>query len=543
MPEPTPMSVRAARIGRLVALLGAVGLGLFALIAALIWLGDLADIAKATVKGGLVPSAAGLLAVILGLVGLAVVARLATGTGSRLRLAIVLGLVVLVVLRIAIAASYDGVPDGEVADYDRLARAVLDGHCCFDDRPMGYPIVLSLVYRVVGAGHPAVELLNIACAIATGALLFLIARRFLGAPAAAVALYLYAIWPAGALMIVTSLPHTSYELLVVAAAWAAIATRDGWRGSALAGVILGVSQYLRPTSPLLLPVLLLARLWPGMPWRRAITGLLVPMAGFFVLVLVPVLAHNQADHGQLSLSTSSYGGHSLWVGTDVRSGGRLTDQNSAEVLAMPGADLWQKSDAAGARAIERMKADPVGIGLLALRKQVTLWGTERYGVQYGIRRELAENVAHKASVLPSLASGTFWVLLLIAAAAGLALRRHRPDRLLILTVLLVAAVSFLHGFTEVRDRYHSYAVPLLLPFAAVAILALLARMGLVPAGVSGEGEEPTAPLPTAPDPTDSVTAARPASDGWPGWRLPRPSIPSYFRHPGPAPASATPGSQ
>jgi hypothetical protein len=366
-----------------------------------------------------------------------------------------------------------------------------------------------------------------------------LARRFVGGQGAAVALYLYAIWPAGALMIVTSLPHTSYEMLVVAAAWAALVTRDGWKGSALAGVILGVSQYLRPTSPLLLPVVLLARVWPGMPWRRAITSVLVPMVAFFLLVLAPVMAHNVADHGELSVSTSSYGGHGLWVGTDVRSGGTLTEQNSAEVRAMPGKDLWEQSASAGSRAFERVKADPVGIGLLALRKQVTLWGTERYGVQYGIRRELAENVAHRSSVLPSITSGAFWVLVLAASALGLALRRRAPDGLLLLTVLLVGAVAFLHAFFEVRDRYHSYVVPLLLPFAAVGILAILARLRLAPHAAALDAAPPEVPAPPASTPLAGASARTER----PGWRLPGPSIPSYFRHPGPAPASGTPGSQ
>ena len=39
-------------------------------------------------------------------------------------------------------------------------------------------------------------------------------------------------------------------------------------------------------------------------------------------------------------------------------------------------------------ALQRIRDDPLGIAALAVRKQDTLWGTEHFGVQYGIRQSL-----------------------------------------------------------------------------------------------------------------------------------------------------------
>ena len=41
----------------------------------------------------------------------------------------------------------------------------------------------------------------------------------------------------------------------------------GWRGSAIGGVVLGLSQYLRPTTFVLLPAFILARAWDDARWR------------------------------------------------------------------------------------------------------------------------------------------------------------------------------------------------------------------------------------------------------------------------------------
>ena len=37
-------------------------------------------------------------------------------------------------------------------------------------------------------------------------------------------------------------------------------------------------------------------------------------------------------------------------------------------------------------------------------------------------------------------------------------------------------MSLMHGLVEVRDRYHAYLVPLLMPIAAVALAATVGRL-------------------------------------------------------------------
>lgn len=439
------------------------------------------------------------------------------GSGPRgLRAALITAVVVLVVVRVVIMLAYDGIDSGEPGVYDRLARRLASGECCpWDtpvDRPPGYTVVLAIAYALAGPSPAVVEALNFVFAIATGGLVLALGRHFYGPAVGAVALLLYALWPAGALMIVVSIPHSIYDLVFVAAAWAVVAAPRDWRWSTLAGVLLGISQYFRPTTWLLLPFFILARVWKGGRWRDLLTGSVAPMVLGFLLVLVPIMAWHLSTRGVLDISTSSAGGRTFYHGTNPVSGGRWSRAASLEIDRM-GDSLWEQTQAAQAAAIARIRDDPVGMAALALRKQVTLWGRETYGVRYGIRRELAAEPWRPPSVLPTLASGTFYAALLAFTTLGLYLRRRHVDELIALALLVVLALSLLHGLVEVRDRYRSYAIPLLMPIAALAIVELAAavrrRLGPRPPPEQPQPPEPPEP----PDAADSRRGADPGNDG------------------------------
>ena len=418
---------------------------------------------------------------------LAIVARLASRPGDGARLAIAAAFATLVIVRLAVAFAYDGEMGGEGGVYHNRALsrprwAVLRGGA---GRPTdGLPGHARGRLRDRRPDDDRGRDPSTCCSrSASGSRSSRSPSGTYGARVGAIAVTCYALWPAGALVITARLPETAYDLAIVVAAYAAVATRQGWRGSALTGVLLGLSQYIRPTSPALIPAFVLARIWPGAPWRRILGGALAPMLVTFLIVLVPIMAWNLSTRGVPDISTSAYGGKSLHHGTDVRSGGRWSRRAANELKAIAGADTWEHSRVGLAhRDSGGIRDDPVGIGLLALRKQYTLWGSETYGVRYGIRRELAGQPWLPRSVMPSLASGVFYVAITAATALGLYLRRHRPDALSALLIATALSISLIHSLVEVRDRYHSYAMPLLMPIAAVAIVAVLTRVALAPVG-------------------------------------------------------------
>ena len=170
----------------------------------------------------------------------------------------------------------------------------------------------------------AVEVVNLLFAVVAGAAVLGIGRALYGWRVGAAALVAYAVWPAGALMVDVRLPHVAYDALVAGAVWVAVALPAGWRGSALVGMLLGFAQYMRPSTIALLPAFVLARVWSGGPLRRLIAGAIVPLGVAFLIVLIPAIWHNWTTYGEASVSTSTFGGHSLYIGTDQRTGGRFS---------------------------------------------------------------------------------------------------------------------------------------------------------------------------------------------------------------------------
>jgi hypothetical protein len=253
----------------------------------------------------------------------------------------------------------------------------------------------------------------------------------------------------------------------------------------------------------MLPAWILARIWPGTRLPAAIRAAVVVVAAF-LLVLLPIVAYNLARTGSISISTSDYSGQVLFIGTYEPSGGMFSDEAIAAFEEL-GPDPVSRSEKGTEVGLQRIREDPVGIAALALRKQDTLWGTEHFGVQYGIRQNLRDRPDHVDATTPMLLSQGFYVLTMAAATAGLFLRRRRPDALLPLAITLIWTVSGIHALLEVRDRHHSYVIPLLLPWAG---LALARGWSLLEARLAdGRRERPDAsgaPVEPAPGPGDAI---------------------------------------
>jgi hypothetical protein len=384
------------------------------------------------------------------------------------RAALTSGIVLVVLTRVAVAIVIDAPVDRDMMAYDRLAAAVLETGRLFDDRPMGFPYALAVGYAVLGRGALAGEVVNIVAAAVGGAALWVLVRRAAGARSASVALVLYALWPAGALMASARMSETLYTSMVLVAV---AAVGDGTRRSSTiaAGAALAASQYVRATSVLLVPAFVIARYRPA-PTRRHAFGALLAFVLAFGLVLLPVLYHNVKRHGEFTVSTSAYGGWSVWVGTNQEYGGLWNPEDWEALRHLTPGDIWQDSKAAGRLGIERITSDPLGFGALAVRKFGAMWAADDYGAVFALDRD-AERIARHAWVI--LASQVLYAAVAILATAALIRSRRAPGDLSVLVAALTLTVTVLHIFVEVNDRYHAYLVPLYIAVAAPTFVGMV----------------------------------------------------------------------
>jgi hypothetical protein len=396
---------------------------------------------------------------------------------------LVLGLVALFATRAWVCWSLDGPMVSDFQEYHDLAVAAAGGGPWFSDlRPMGYPLLLALGYAAFGPVHWWGEALNIALAVVTGGCLYGWVRRLWGATAGALALWIYVLLPAHALMAAVQGTEIPYAAAFMAALWALAAAP-----APVAGALLGLSQYVRPTSLVLLPaVALFYRRWK-------------PLAAFGVamlIVLAPVVHWNWQAHHKVSLSTSTYGGWSLLVGTNQHSNGFWNLDDTILVNKLP---FEQRDAFARDEARRRVLGDPIGFAGLAVRKFGFMWGAEDFGTYWTLGLKPQPD-ARPATAL-YLVSQAGYALVLLLAWLGLWWERRRPAAPVALALLGLASLAGAHTFLEVQSRYHFYWTPVFAGLAGVGALRLWEAVTRLPGSRRDRAPAPaTSPAPT-PDPT------------------------------------------
>jgi hypothetical protein len=202
-------------------------------------------------------------------------------------------------------------------------------------RPPGYAFFLRSVYAVLGRSFFTAQLVQNLLNSISPVLLFLLAARLLGTTAGACSGFLAAVSPqlgcASNLLspdAMSALPLLAASLLL---AGAAPDREPSLRCSAAAGVLIGVSAWLRPNLVLMAPFLAVALLALCRLPRRAV-GRLALIAAAALLTLAPITLRNYVIFGEL-IPISINGGLTLWQGVadagGERFGARTTDRRVA----------------------------------------------------------------------------------------------------------------------------------------------------------------------------------------------------------------------
>jgi hypothetical protein len=431
------------------------------------------------------------LAAIVWLIGIGFVARwrgrrwaLATGLGAT----VVVRLILVIGIHAPIVGGGAASVNGDGAALYAEALGIASGGRVPGDWAIGYPALLGGAIGLVGAHgwlDPAIDVLISLVVAAVG---FDLLWRAGGVQVAAAGIGLFAIMPSQALLVPAFGPDLAYAALVLLAVWLVVAApkssppRIGRRRiphgawttacASAAGLLLGMSQLLRPTSIALLPafvILALLVLRSSHPQRGA-TALVVA----FLVALSPVIVDNVGRHGVLSLEPTSYAGWRLYVGTDAASSvdGGLNDLDPDGLDAFPGATTRARSDAAGRAAFDHVLAAPGAFLDLAGTKFAGLWSDDAYAATLALAG--ADEAQRGLLIALQLASQLAWAFVALAAAWGLARSWPLPG-VLLSAVLVVAALAVLHAALASEPRDHAVVMPLLLAAAATGLAGPLRR--------------------------------------------------------------------
>ncbi|HET7471765.1 MAG TPA: glycosyltransferase family 39 protein [Candidatus Limnocylindrales bacterium] len=416
--------------------------------------------------------------------------------GSRRpRAAIALAIGTLVVVRLGVAVALDARLFSDYLAYRSLAEAMIAGYGFWTSVPPGYPLLEAAgIVLLGGAGVLSAELVNVALGIVSGVAILVVVRDAWGDRSAAVAVMAFAIIPSQVFFTLVLGTEIAYGAALALVALVALRSRSGSLAViAGCGVLLGLSQYVRPTSQLFLPavlaVVLIATRGRASWWR---TGLTFVVA--FAVSVAPIVAWNASVNGRLSASPSLFDKWTVYIGLNAASHGqyRLTDRLAVSDAAgvpfpivgdgQPGTAfrplyLEQSrafNDAAGNLIGERLRKNGFASVRIQPAKFAAMWDRADYPIGLVFGPDSPQPAPRVAAVV-ALVSQAGWVALLITSLVALVrLRRTRPPAVVTVLLILLSAIA-IHVVAEVQPRYHEYYVPLLVILVGGAVAAAPSR--------------------------------------------------------------------
>jgi 4-amino-4-deoxy-L-arabinose transferase-like glycosyltransferase len=202
---------------------------------------------------------------------------------------------------------------GDGPNYVRLASALAAGQGYVSvegaptaERPPLYPLLLAMVFRVLGERLGAVYAVQVVLDALSCLFIYLIGRRLFGEWPGLVAAALAV--PYASLVAATRLvlSETLFIFLLLAGLWALVEALEHprrWRLAAC-GALIGLAALTRGTA-LLLPLALAVPLAARLGWRRALPSWGWLLAGFLV-VLAPWMARNwRVFHAVVPVATQT----------------------------------------------------------------------------------------------------------------------------------------------------------------------------------------------------------------------------------------------
>lgn len=376
-------------------------------------------------------------------------------------------------------------------DYNRLAcNLVLYGEFAFESgqltslRPPLYPVLVAGVYRLFGLeNYQAVRLMQAILSLLNALLLYRLGSAVFSRKAGLWLAGLYAFYPS--LLGYNNLLLTEVLFTFLLCAFCCLLIRSLQRDSllclALAAVMLGLAALTRSVVWLFPPVLTCFLLFAFRgSWRRsfAASALFVVV---FTLVLAP-WAYRNTRLQKTFIAIDVMGGRNFMMGNY-----RYTPMyRSWATIELQGEESWihevvqtypttqprtqgQIDKLAMRQAFKFIAANP---GLTLKRdivKFFDFWGLERELIAGG-ERGLFGSISTPALLgMGILLCGTY-ALLLFAGIYGLIFAPPADRRVHLFLLLLIAFICALHTLAFAHSRYHLPLIPLVLVYAASALV-------------------------------------------------------------------------
>lgn len=249
--------------------------------------------------------------------------------------------------------------------------------------PPGWPMALSVAFRLLGTSIWTVGLANLAAAALSGWLLLDLSRQVTGSESAAsLALLGYAVYPNAVLYTPLALTEVFYTLLLLASCWL-LARPGAWRTLA-GGLVLGMATLVKAQTLIVVPLVLgiaLLRERPILPRLPRTLGRGLAVLALAGAVVLPWSMRNERELGRF-VAVSTNGGITLLTGNNDSARGGFTPEDPVVRALDAQRDLTELTydDEAKRLGLEWIRAHPMRFAVLMPLKLAKLWVSDGEGV-------------------------------------------------------------------------------------------------------------------------------------------------------------------
>ena len=291
--------------------------------------------------------------------------------------------------------------------------------------PPGWPMALSVVFRLVGGGVTAVWLINLLAGAATAWFTLDLGRHMFGSETVArLGVLLLAFYPNNIAYFPLALTEAFYTALLTGGCWLLIARRR-WHATLLAGLVFGAASLVKTQTLLVVPIILALDVLRGTSIRATLPVASRRFALVIATALLLVTPWSLRNAGVLGhyVFVSTNGGITLLTGNNDSARGGFTPDD-AVVRRLDARGLGELANDAEAKQLGMawIAAHPARFVALMPLKLMRLWGPDGEA-QWAYETGLAHYDADAGLFrLLRLFNQAYYGLIVLAGIATLAIR-------------------------------------------------------------------------------------------------------------------------
>jgi hypothetical protein len=345
----------------------------------------------------------------------------------------------------------------------------------------GYGFILGAIYKIFGVSVLAVKLFNVLLSVCLAWILYWIGKMVYGERAGRITSVLFSLWPAQIMYCSVEASEHVFIVFFILGLGLFIKYHKGimnvhtYFWLFMTGLILSVSQIVRPIATILFPVFILylflffkTNYELKKSFFHKIKIILLISTGFVIGMAAINFPLQKLTGVQVWRSSSSV---NLLEGTNYKSSGMFNVEDFS-ILDEYKYDYDKIKEEAGRRAIERIKSNPVQFLKLTYTKFGIQWADENYGYYWSTykveKNKITNAIISEPKAFAAIAQ-FYYIIILISAIIGCLFIRKKCKYETIMFILIIGGIFVAYTFFEVQPRYHFPAVPLFMLIAGYGI--------------------------------------------------------------------------